>query len=357
LYKFLSRASIYTNYNMRTSLSLAFVVLAAGETVFTDKPFIEAQLAAKKLEQEVKLMQKHSDKASPKIEAWYINMEGHKDRAECMELQLRAQGFQPHREEGVKWPSNKAALSSNLARIKSSGLGDCVSNGINLTSTKDHAGKDLDEDTLRANILSNYCGHKRLIEKLAARNTTADYFLVFEDDAQLKPWFRLMLEDFVQNYDGPWSAVQIDPFFVKSSIAQVKPGLEKTYRNKTIYHGGIVSGIQTMLVKKSHIQDVVSALKQNQAMPADHIGRYVDSMIAWKPYISTHPGWWGEQVDQKCAESVSKSRIGGHGTKKQTAKFLAKELGFPMKVEDEQIDIHIGVHPAEEGPMSVPRMD
>merc|ERR550514_1073007 len=142
----------------------------------------------------------------------------------------------------------------NLAKIKAEGLGDCVPNGINTRATMDHSSQHIDPDSLRANILSNYCGHKRLIEKLAKSNSTADYFLIFEDDAQLKPWFRLMLEDFIEHYKGPWSAVQIDPFWVKSTSTKVKEGLPKMYKNKHIYHGGILSDIQTMLVNRAHIQ-------------------------------------------------------------------------------------------------------
>merc|ERR1719420_2477037 len=168
-----------------------------------------------------------------------------------------------------------------MARLETEGLLDCVPNGINTKAVGDHSAVKVDLDTIRANVLSNYCGHKRLIEKLAKTNSTAEYFLIFEDDAQLKPWFRLMLEDFVENYKGPWSAVQIDPFYVHSKNP-IMPGLEKTYKNKQIYHGGILSGIQTLLISKAHIQDLISAMNKNQAVPADHIGRFIDSMIAWK---------------------------------------------------------------------------
>jgi hypothetical protein len=311
-------------------------------------------------EEEVKLRvheieeQEDSGKSKPKIEAWYINMEAHTDRKECMETQLREQGFEPHREEAVQWPAHTGGQASiNLVKIKAAGLGDCVPNGINVKKVEDHNAVLIDKDSLRANILSNYCGHKRLIEKLAKSNSTAEYFLIFEDDAQLKPWFRLILEDFVTNYKGPWSAVQIDPFWLKSSQKNVKSGLEKTYKNKKIYHGGILSGIQTMLIKKSKINEVVTALNANPAMPADHIGRIIDSMIAWKPYISTHPGWWGEQINEKCPASVKYSRIGR--TKTQTAKFLAQE-GFgdlELQKQEEQADDDMEEDPSDNGPFSV----
>jgi len=230
-------------------------------------------------------------------------------------------------------------------------LYDCAPNGINMKSTGDHSNTLIGKEALRANILSNYCGHKRLIEKLAVSNSTADYFLIFEDDAQIKPWFRLILEDFVQNYDGPWSAVQIDPFWVKSNSDSVMKGLPKEYKKHRIYHGGVLSGIQAMIVKKEHIQDIITTLNSNLAMPADHIGRVIKSMVAWKPYISTHPGWWGEPLNPKCNDTVKYSRIGR--TKVQTANFLAQE-GFPMELEDEEVDHDIAVDPDDVfGPESV----
>jgi len=323
----------------------------------------QAEKTAEAIEQEMEAAEESGEELrKPKIEAWYLNMADNEDRKQCMEVQLREQGFEPHREQGVKWPHG-GVKSVSLAAIKAADLGDCVPNGISMRSVSDHMAKAASPEVVRANILSNYCGHKRLIEKLAESESDAEYFLIFEDDAQLKPWFRLHVEDFVKNYKGPWSAVQIDPFFVKSNsvdhaskIKKVPEGLAAEYRNHTIYHGGILSGIQTLLIKRERIGDIVTAMNEFQAIPADHIGRYIPSMIAWKPYIAVHPGWWGEEINEKCSKSVMASRISRQfGT--STANFLAKE-GYDLDPEDhrymsEQIDNNIEENPDDNGPLMV----
>merc|ERR1719272_1792740 len=113
---------------------------------------------------------------------------------------------------------------------------------------------EVDQDTIEANALSNYCAHKRLFEQIE-KSTSADYFLIFEDDAQLQPYFRHDVEDFIQKYDYPWSVVQIDPHGVRNPKALLKElPLQyispRTNESQIISHPGMASGIQALLVKK-----------------------------------------------------------------------------------------------------------
>merc|ERR1719217_545044 len=132
-----------------------------------------------------------------------MNMAKDVDRKECIEMQLRQHGFEPHRYEVVQWPHETKHDASNLANLKEKGLGDCVPKGIDKQRTTSHMGVTINENALQAQILSCTCTHKRLMEMMEKSNSTADYFLIFEDDATLSPNFREQIEDLLPPMMAP----------------------------------------------------------------------------------------------------------------------------------------------------------
>merc|ERR1719161_2663279 len=154
------------------------------------------------------------------MDVWYINMKGKKERKECITKQLLDMDPPIH---GLRFPALQfpdcTAQGPFEECIKKSGYGDCIEGGIDFGATGTHGSYNSNEWAIRSAVISNWCGHKRLFQKLeedkkSRKTKPAKYAVVLEDDVILdREWFGRVIRDFATNYENKdWHLVQVDPF-------------------------------------------------------------------------------------------------------------------------------------------------
>jgi len=267
----------------------------------------------------------------PSIEAWYVNADEQKARANCISKQLNNTGLEPFRFKAVKPPRlGEGDYDSQMAK---SDIKDCVPNGVDWFGAATHGSSDKDQMATRQKVVANWCSHKRLFEILPAR--PAEYFLVLEDDAVLDTEkLRPVLEDFIVNYkDQDWDVVQIDPFGFKDRAT-----LQGYHRGRPIWKAckqksseqyclNVFSqrekcaqyyGFHAVLMKKSGLENVKKWMNANKAMPIDWMPLRMDRVLSFAAGVSQNPeqkntGGVDVEVPAYCSKDILKSSIGGNG--------------------------------------------
>merc|ERR1719420_190020 len=106
------------------------------------------------------------------LELWYVNMNGAKDRQQCMEKQIEEMSLKPNRYNGLNFHQCTKKSGSDPALVKCltlNGYGDCVKKGIQAQGIMTHGSKAGDDIAQQYHIISNACGHKRLMSHLMKR--------------------------------------------------------------------------------------------------------------------------------------------------------------------------------------------
>jgi len=230
--------------------------------------------------------------ANDDIEMWYVNVADGKAREKCMNAQLKNMDLVPHRHQALR------VLSP-----------DCTAGG-----EKNAFMVDFDEATKQAvqgaetrqHIISNWCSHKQLFSKLAASNSTADFFMVLEDDAVIdEEKFMPKMKEFINDYKGDmakdWQMVQVDFYGSSCKAHRVgSVGGKTVFKPKNLFKQGVgfkkplkgsqecaqYFGGQALLVRRSEIPSIVENMEQHQTVPLDWLPAQLPRGLAWKPNIA-----------------------------------------------------------------------
>lgn len=235
---------------------------------------------------------KRQSRVNDNVEVWYVNVDSAKDRAKCMDNQLKALDIVPHR---------FAALSKLTD--------DCTVGGEKraFMSDWDEQKKQLvRNDKARFSIISNWCSHKQLFSKLYNSSSEAEFFMVMEDDAVInEKKFKPKMKQFIKDYNGThaqdWQMVQIDFYgsscghhrvgnvggktvFKPKNLFKQAPGFKKPLKDSedcSQYYGG-----QAFLVRRSAIPSIVEDMESHATVPLDWLPAQLPRGLAWKPNIA-----------------------------------------------------------------------
>lgn len=235
---------------------------------------------------------KRQSKVNDDVEVWYVNVEKAKERAKCMDNQLKALDIIPHRFEALK------KLTP-----------DCTAGGEKraFMSDWDEQKKELvRNEQSRFNIISNWCSHKQLLSKLYNSSSEADFFMVMEDDTVInEKKFQAKMKQFINEYKGDhekdWQVVQVDFYgsscphhgvghvggktvFKPRNLFKQAPGFKKPLKDSegcSQYFGG-----QALLVRRSEIPSIVEDMEAHQTVPLDWLPAQLPRGLAWKPNIA-----------------------------------------------------------------------
>merc|ERR1719235_940295 len=258
----------------------------------------------------------------PKLQSWYVNAKGKIDRDICIRTQLEDMNIQPHRFTAIHLEKCFGPKSPDFGTcIRNQGYGDCIKSGMQWGALGAHGSERADingtgvaDYQRHLGITSNWCSHKRLMEKIRDDELAGDYHLIFEDDVILKPGFKHAVADFIQNYNGTWSKqwdmVQIDPFGQTCERHQVdefrgapiyKPEPHHWLRDMTPMwrerHQDWIEknkcneywGYHAILVRKSGMDDIIKNMEENPTVPLDWLTGQYKNAIAWSPGVAANP--------------------------------------------------------------------
>jgi hypothetical protein len=308
----------------------------------------DQEISNKKLNKEEidKVVEKHSTGAMADVgnvddylQLWYVNMNGATDREKCMERQIKEMNLKPYRYKGLNFhqcqgSKTKTAAPDIVRCLINNGYGDCVKKGIQSQGVSTHGSKGADDATQKYHIISNACGHKRLmshiLEQKKKTNSTAKYALLLEDDVAFNRHdFARKIVNFAEKYDGKynetWHMVQIDPFGSKcdKQIVGYFEGLP-VWKPANVNNNWECSnywGAQALLVKINAIPQIVSHMELNPTVPLDWLPAELEHGLAAQLNIAKNPEaqeqyYAGEihkqwvQMPSYCKKSVKESTIG-----------------------------------------------
>eukprot|EP00746_Dinoflagellata_sp_MGD_P125701 gnl/MRDRNA2_/MRDRNA2_60536_c0_seq1.p1 gnl/MRDRNA2_/MRDRNA2_60536_c0~~gnl/MRDRNA2_/MRDRNA2_60536_c0_seq1.p1 ORF type:complete len:420 (-),score=110.35 gnl/MRDRNA2_/MRDRNA2_60536_c0_seq1:43-1302(-) len=261
-----------------------------------------------------------------KIDVYYVNMDKQKERKNCLERQFKDMPGkpQPIRYPAIKFPEHCSKAKTHALYeqcLHEAELGDCFEAGIDYAATGTHGSQNRDEHKIRSAVISNWCGHKRLFQKIEddAKNNTdhAKYVVMLEDDVILdRKYFMTVLQDFATKYENrDWDFVQIDPFGHKD-----KKDLLEHFRGKPVFKpasDGQCSaywGFHAVLIKVSALHRINHWMKLNQAIPIDWLPWRMPHGLSYSALVSRNPeaALNGNVIvlPSYCSSKVMKSTIG-----------------------------------------------
>lgn len=253
------------------------------------------------------------------VEVWYVNMDTHPERKECLEKQF--QDMKPpvkaNRFPALKFPTEKECGDKPFVTcLQAKGFGDCVEGGVDWYATSTHGSGDADEFQTRAAVISNWCGHKRLWKQLEKSNSSK-YHVVLEDDTILdREWFMNVVSDFATNYkDKEWDLVQVDPFGAKD-----KKDLVGHFRGKPVFQntemGGcsMYWGFHAALIKNDALPRINKWMATHDAIPIDWIQWKMPRGLSFSGLIARNPEakLYGKTIalPSYCSKAVERTTIG-----------------------------------------------
>jgi len=289
-----------------------------GSRIEQAKHAREAELKAEKLQEQ--------DRNAKKIDVWYVNMDTAHERKNCLERQFMDMpgNIKPNRFEAVRFPDSCHKAEPGKAYedcLAQSNLHDCIEAGIDYASTATHGTQGKDEGRIRSAVISNWCGHKRLFQKIEAeaKNDTehAKYVVILEDDVVLdRKYFMKVLEDFATKYENrDWDFVQIDPFGHKDKKDMLehfrgKPVFKPTADNQCSQYWGF----HAVLIKVSALPRINHWMSINQAIPIDWLPWRMPHGLSYSALVSRNPeaALNGNVIvlPSYCSSKVMKSTIG-----------------------------------------------
>lgn len=258
------------------------------------------------------------------LEVWFVNLDGSKERKDCMEGQLKKQFIEPHRFPAVKYPTtcdanDKSAKNKNCFRKLFS---DCMGDGIDWTAVSAHSKPGAVPGAVQKGVIANWCSHKRILDQFLKDNQTKDekYYVILEDDIIISPKFKRSLESFIANYPGEWKYIQVDPFGAPAKQIAFHTDGPVTEPSKTPDKKGDNYGMHVLVVKQSAVADLQKFYSTKKIVPIDWITHRVPGMITWAPNIAQNPeGHNGNIVFAKpdfCKDGIYKSNIAGETEKR-----------------------------------------
>jgi len=251
------------------------------------------------------------------LEVWYVNLDESKQRAQCIEGQLKKQFIEPHRFSAVKYPTTCKAEDGQKANKNcfKRAFGDCMQGGINWEAVSSHGTAAAAAGSVQKGVIANWCSHKRIWDLFAKDNVTKDekYYVVLEDDVILSPKFRLGLENFIATYTGDWKFIQVDTFGAEGRQIAFHNG-KVTHPSQEKKFPGDNYGMHCLVVKQSALEDLRTYFGTHEVIPYDWIAKDIPGMITWAGNIAQNPEGHNGFEFQKpsfCGEGIYKSNIAG----------------------------------------------
>merc|ERR1719160_1361187 len=129
--------------------------------------------------------QKGENKLDARLQAYYVNTDKSKARAECMSRQLGEQGIESHRYKAVVMPECPDWELACMSKVVFVEHKDCFKSGADLVHLFQHGSgsQNASMKNRAMAVLANWCSHKRLFHELATNSSNDLQLATFAQQA------------------------------------------------------------------------------------------------------------------------------------------------------------------------------